>query len=53
MVVAVVVASVARSALVGWLVFRGAAPYPALPGVVCLLFFTPRVLCGLVCAKGA
>lgn len=32
--VAVVVASVARSALVGWLVFRGAAPYPALPGVV-------------------
>ena len=28
-------------------VFRGAAPHPALPGVVCLLFLPPRVVCGV------
>lgn len=33
-------------------VFRGAAPYPALPGVVCVCLFYPRMLCVvLVCAK--
>lgn len=34
-------------------VFRGAAPHPALPGVVCLLFY-PRVCCvgGLVVLGG-
>lgn len=34
-------------------VFRGAAPHPALPGVVCLLFY-PRLYCvgGLVVLGG-